>query len=268
MFRKIIFMFSVGVFTTALAAGAMAFGIGGYMTVGGGNTTYDFSKFEYFKTGSMKESSDFAIGAGLVLDTNLAYDRVFNYRLKLGGEQVTADRERELKFGRINMNHVFGFGVVRTKVVRFWFGPSIGGSYSWSNSSSDQKYYLGIAPMNYRYQKIVFPSLPYDPTAFVFGLLRDKVKKIYFGGIDIGLVLGLNINIGSFVTIGPELGFKYAFNWGYQKREVYAGLLPISLGSALNLNINDDNKRITLKGYEIYGNIAVMFRVGGDNYGR
>ncbi len=267
MFKKIIFMFCVGIFTTALATGAMAFGIGGYATLGGGNTIYDFSRFEWFRTGNMKNSSNLAIGGGLVLDTNLANNRIFNYRLKLGGEALNVDRERSIDMSRLHMQHIFGFGIVRTKVVRLWLGPSIGGSYSWGKSTG-LKYYLGIAPQSYRYQQVTAPGLPYDPTAYTFGLLRDRIKKLYYGGIDLGVAVGLNINIGNLVTIGPEMGFKYAFNWGFQRRDVYAGLLPLIIDTAATLNRGEERKRISLKGYEIYGNIAFMFRVGGDNYGR
>ncbi|OHD69815.1 MAG: hypothetical protein A2W19_09575 [Spirochaetes bacterium RBG_16_49_21] len=266
MFKKLIFSVCFGGLVVLLATGAMAFGIGGYMTLGGGSTSHDYGKYEYFAAGQMKESSDFAIGGGLIMDSNLAYDRVFNWRMKIGGEQLKVDREAEMKLTRLHMNHLFGFGIVRTKVVRLWLGPRIGISYS-SGNRTDFRDYAGISPVDPVLQIITLGF--YSPSILQYPILRDKITKIQYGGIDVGLALGLNINIGEYVTIGPEFGFKYALNWGFQKREIYISLLdgPIMYIHFLPLNLNNERERLTLSGYEIYATIAAMFRVGGDSYG-
>ena len=134
MLKRLIFSgFLVGL-VACMATAVMAFGIGAYATLGDGNTSYDYSKYEYFAAGKMKESSDLAIGGGLVMDSNLAYDRVFNWRMKLGIEQLKADREAEMKLLRLHMNHLFGFGIVRTQVIRLWLGPQVGVNYSWGTA--------------------------------------------------------------------------------------------------------------------------------------
>lgn len=72
-------------------------------------------------------SSHYHGGGGFIMDTNLAYDRVFNYRLEFGVNymDISTPGNTVLVF----MNHYFGFGIVRSKVVRFWLGPviSVGG---------------------------------------------------------------------------------------------------------------------------------------------
>ncbi len=63
---------------------------------------------------------------GLTLDSNVAANRVFNYRLDLYYGAGDHDGVTSDMFG---MNHTFGFGVVRTRPVRVWLGPQIGMYY-------------------------------------------------------------------------------------------------------------------------------------------
>jgi hypothetical protein len=211
VFRKLIFSICFLGMIVLLATGAMAFGIGGYMTVGGGNTSHDYDKWEHFATGQMKQSSDLVIGGGLVMDSNLANNRIFNWRMKIGGDQLWLDREKEMKMSRMRMDHTFGFGVVRTKIIRFWFGPRIGGNYSWGDRTS-QRYYAALSPLSYTFQKIAIDPSIWNAwvnsgalaRALVQGeanIFRDKINKIRYGGLDVGFVVGLNFNIGDFVTI-------------------------------------------------------------------
>jgi hypothetical protein len=263
MFKKIIFLVCFGGFVVLFATGAMAFGIGGYMTFGGGNAKFDINQYELFSTESMRNSHNLAIGGGLILDTNLAYDRIFNYRLKLGGEQNSVEREAEIKMTRLSMDHVFGFGVVRTRSVRLWFGPQIGLSYSWGNRR-EVKRYFGFSPISFEWQAINLGM--YSPLFFMEDILRDKINKIEYGGIDVGLVVGLNINIGETVTIGPEIGCKYVYNWGKQNRDIYDWVAPLDVWSGIPININDNRESLKLRGYELFATISIMFRVSGDNY--
>jgi hypothetical protein len=263
MFRRIVFNVSFCLFVFIIAKGVMAFGMGGYMTIGGGNTSYGYNKYEYFATGKLKESENWAVGGGLIMDSNLASDRVFNWRMHLSGERLTADREAEMKLVRLRMNHVFGFGIVRTKRVRLWLGPQIGINYSWGDRTKE-RYYYGIGPLGMKWQLAFLPAGLLSPNNFGYGIFRDKISIIRYGGIDLGLALGLNINLGDYVTIGPEVGFKYALNFGFQNRKVYGGF-PVFIEAFVPINDNK-TETLTVKGYEIYGNIAVIFRVGGDNY--
>ena len=262
MGKKIFLLLATGAFIATITASAMAIGLGGYMTLGGGSATYHFSEFEYYSSTNMSDSSNLAVGGGFVLDTNAAGNQLFNYRLKIGGERNWVKREADMKLSRLHLQNVFGFGVVRTKWVRFWLGPALGGSYTWGDRDSE-RYYAGIFTPSFTWQQIITPGL-YDitPTA---DIMRDKITKIVYGGFDLGLVLGLNINIGDYVTLSPEAGFKYAFNWGSQKREAY-WWIPTSIPYVIPVNFGEEKKTLTLKGYEIYMNFSVMCRVGGDTF--
>ncbi len=90
----------------------LAFGIGVYGNGGGGYGYWaDVGTGHYYG------------GGGIILDTNLAYNRVFNYRLEFGASYINIGATGESVM--IHMNHYFGLGVVRTKLVRFWIGPMI-----------------------------------------------------------------------------------------------------------------------------------------------
>lgn len=100
---------------------AMAFGIGAYVDGA-------YNKFSVSGDGGSADIGDYGfLGAGLVLDTCLARNQLFNYRLQLG-------YQKDLKypdFGthKISMNNYFGFGLVRMQYFRWWMGPQIGIRY-------------------------------------------------------------------------------------------------------------------------------------------
>jgi hypothetical protein len=77
-------------------------------------------------------NSHWAIGGGLVVDSNLAKDSLFNYRLELGCDWFnmswypgpTAAYYTDA-CSKLSSTHYFGFGIVRTQNIRFWIGPQI-----------------------------------------------------------------------------------------------------------------------------------------------
>ena len=75
------------------------------------------------------DANIFAIG--LTLDTAVAMDRVFNYRLELDYEYAKATVEPEAggtfdyTLQGIGINNVFGFGFVRNRAVRVYAGPVV-----------------------------------------------------------------------------------------------------------------------------------------------
>jgi hypothetical protein len=68
---------------------------------------------------------------GFMLDTNVARDSVFNYRLNIALDEadIKPDRGRGKKYDGYVMEHTFGFGVLRNQNVRLWIGPQINLSY-------------------------------------------------------------------------------------------------------------------------------------------
>ncbi|MBN1408970.1 MAG: hypothetical protein JW956_14320 [Calditrichaceae bacterium] len=132
-------------------------------------------------------------GFGFVLDTKVAKRGVFNYRLNINYEIVDLGDENAWKedFKRLAIDNTFGFAVLQSKVVRLWIGPQVRLAYM--SYSSDLEY----------------ASL--------------DVNLI---GLGLAPVFGANFNIGSLVSICPELGYRFSiyggsmtFNEEYYKYE-------------------------------------------------
>jgi hypothetical protein len=118
---------------------------------------------------------------GLVLDTNLSKDKLFNYRLGLAYETVNFKRENQTVSydpKGCSLENDFGFGIIRTDFLRLWLGPELRFAYlkkPWENRRTTHLVEAGIGP-----------------------------------------VVGLNFNIGSVVTLSVKGG--YIFNKTYGSR--------------------------------------------------
>lgn len=100
---------------------AMALGLGVYADGA-------YNKFSVSGEGGTADIDDFGfVGAGLVLDTCVARDKLFNYRLGLGYQKDV--KYPDLGTHKISMNNYFGFGVVRMEKFRWWLGPQLGLRY-------------------------------------------------------------------------------------------------------------------------------------------
>jgi len=144
-----------------------AFGIGIYVPIvgSGSGTVTDIDTDDEFDY-DMK----YAGGFGIVLDTKVAKDGLFNYRLNLG--MINGDEDRE-DYKYYVMDHSFGFGVLRTRFVRLWIGHQV-----------------RLAYMNYS-----------DETSYG----NYDVSGIGFG---LGPVLGANFNFGPVFTAELDLGYR------------------------------------------------------------
>ena len=75
--------------------------------------------FEYSRASIRDSDIDFnTYAAGFSLDTNVAKNRLFNYRLNVGYQWSSFS-------DGLSLDNVFGFGVLRNRHVRLWIGPSI-----------------------------------------------------------------------------------------------------------------------------------------------
>jgi hypothetical protein len=157
----------------AMVSDVKALGLGFYGSIGGGS-----GEAELESDGPGNTSFDFDVdndhaSFGFVLDTAVAKDTLFNYRLSLGYEQTTSTDEwgDDLDLSGLVIDNDFGFGVVRNEKVRLWVGPEVRLSF-------------------------LSGDLPtHDVTAFGFG---------------IGPVVGLNLNLGDVAALGFKL--SYLFN--------------------------------------------------------
>jgi len=203
------------------SSSAMAIGVGVYGDFQRGTT----SSRTYFNV----SSDDIGVSGGLVLDTNVAKNNLFNYRVRLGAGQTWASKK---PITRASLIQSFGVSPapLRGDFARFWFGPRIGLHYinaqMTSSNDMDMMMLMSIAsgfPM-------LFPE-----------------EKIFMNAFkaDIGLVVaGFNFNFGDRFTLSFELGFDYGFMVGKAK---YA-----SSGQKLDASG---------EGIEGFATMAVLFRI-------
>ncbi len=111
MKNKFAIVLAVPLLIMLFTSSLYAYGLGFFGAFDGGEVNWGGKAYAHM-----------ALGGGFALDTNLAADRLFNYRLDLSVHYT--DDEKRTCF-RMNSVHYFGFGVVRNKVVRFWLGPQL-----------------------------------------------------------------------------------------------------------------------------------------------
>lgn len=105
-----------------LAAPAYAGGLGLFISGGERDAEWDG---DYTNIESEGTHRDF----GFTVDSNLATDRLFNYRLDFGRAEWEIDNFNnqgvEADIDGLVMSHDFGFGGQIAPMVRLWFGPEI-----------------------------------------------------------------------------------------------------------------------------------------------
>ena len=105
---------------------AMAVGIGLYGGVGKASN----SMVRDNDLASPDESHMLA-GLGFVLDTAVAKNQLLNYRLNVGFEKWnwgvdSFDNIINAEPFRLAIYNTFGFGIIKTRPIRFWLGPQAG----------------------------------------------------------------------------------------------------------------------------------------------
>lgn len=165
---------------------ASALGLGAYYNTGWGDGEIEYDDTDI----TVDIEPDHKTRAiGFVLDTNVAKDSVFNYRLNVSLDTIEFDSGFEAD-GYV-MDHTFGFGVLRTQFVRLWIGPQI-----------NLAYYTDDYDHGYNY---------YDDDDFdMFG----------FG---VGPAIGVNFNPGDYVSFTVTSGYKYMLLFGSTGDEDYTG---------------------------------------------
>ena len=205
--------------TLLISAQLYALGLGVYGTGSKSNTTWTYHKDEI--PDYDVDSKDSKIGGGFVLDTCLANDRLFNYRLNIGFNKVNIDNDKntftsvygvkDVKGNDYHLYNSFGFGIFRSDYLRFWAGLQIGlgyfkGEYDVSSTTGDG-----------------------DNTFWT----------IFFSG---GLVAGLNIHAGDIVT--------FAFDGGYRIKK--------HLGTA---DTGTSSLGVTGNVKELFANVSFILRI-------
>ncbi len=117
-------------------------------------------------------------GVGFSLDTNLARNRLFNYRLDLGfhvAEWASPTVGLANGYGFM-WNNAFGFGVFRNEHFRLWLGPA--------------------GRINFDF----YDSLP----------LASDVSDFQVG---VGPEIGFNVNLGRHFTSTLTVAYNYRWGW-------------------------------------------------------
>lgn len=169
----------------------MAIGIGVYIDGGVGNSSWG---------GSVGQTStDLIPTGGLILDTAAAKNKIFNYRLKVGGGKMLSG---SVKLNKVGMVHTFGLSPanMRGDEARFFFGPRIG------------MFYVGGDAGN---------EYTINQLGFLIGapfLTEEKKIRVDLFRIDIGMVLfGFNFNLGEAATFTFEFGGNFGVMLGERR---------------------------------------------------
>jgi hypothetical protein len=220
-----------------ISSTAMASGIGFYGSFGGGTNSWDHSKIN---------TNLYNGGGGLLFDTNVAGNKLLNYRLELDFRfRVEYPRPansyfkpNDLTSDHLGTIHTLAFGLIRTDLIRFWLGPqvAIGGTR-----------YLMAA----------------SGTGISF--LTEKNSWGMWGGL--GAALGVNINIGDVFTLSlsssvrADGNFNYHFS-GYRIDALYWAVSPQLAAVQAIYGKSNYNKGIGVNGQI---NVAFIFRIN-DKY--
>jgi len=211
----------------SLPQASHSFGLGIYVPFGTGSGTFTYADDEYDTEYDF--DTKYGGGFGIVLDTKIARDGLFNYRLNLGfinGTNTFEDYNMDIILSRDDykyyvMDHTFGFGVLRNSWMRLWLGPQI-----------------RLAIMNMEEEK----ETGYD-------YYTQSISGIGFG---LAPVIGANFNFGPVFTAAIEIGYRvnsYAGTWEFDGYTSSSGSLYLSEDFTTSENM-------------VFINFSLLFRIG------
>ncbi|MBN1797563.1 MAG: hypothetical protein JW822_03240 [Spirochaetales bacterium] len=156
----------------------MGMGLGGYIsydllisTMGWYENWSDFNRVKFLQF-------------GILFDTCVARDRLFNYRLQVGLDLSNASfydedlgQDADIDIWQISFINTFGFGMIRNELMRFWVGPQIG-------------FALGFEPN------------------FVQDAYYSNMGEFFEFDIFVGVGFGVNIHIGDTISLCADAGIS------------------------------------------------------------
>lgn len=104
---------------------ALATGFGFYGTLGKGTLKFEDEWWAVNAHGDSREGTGI-IGTGMVIDSNVAQNQLFNYRLNLGYEKLDIDFDQAGETDRLEsvvIDQDFGLALYKSDTTRIWFGP-------------------------------------------------------------------------------------------------------------------------------------------------
>jgi hypothetical protein len=203
MIKKILYIISVSlIIVTVSMKGLHALGLGGYLSGKGGMSTLTMDK--------TASSVDYGVGAGFVLDTAVATDKVMNYRLDMGYDNAVKSGIpffSRWSMHRLSLANTIGFAFFKSTTLRLWMGPQIELACQFVKTKDKktgifENGFFSWSPI----YKTRYHSLDY--TIFTLGL---------------GAVLGLNINTQGPFTMSIEIGVNTCVGIGplHEKKREY-----------------------------------------------
>lgn len=115
-------------------------------------------------------------GYGIVFDTNVARERMFNYRFEFTKAEAEfknfTGTGRTMEIDGFAMNHTFGFGTQLSPALRFWLGPEI--RLTWMDGA----------------------------------LVGNSRADLDLFGFGYGAAMGLNINFPGQLTLALKAGYS------------------------------------------------------------
>jgi hypothetical protein len=200
-----------------------ALGLGAYFEFLHGEGEVDFLGFDDRDFDSDK------FGFGFALDTNLAQNRLFNYRLTIGYQRTDRDLDDfdligpfadldNLDGDGFSFNNAFGFGLWRGPRHRLWAGPAIR---------------LGV-----------------DVFDVDTNLINTDVDIVDFS-VGGGPVIGLYLHAGQNVTVGLTAGYQYLY---------VAEIVDVDTGGFHDTDAFDGHEHL------VSVNVTVFFRTAPDQF--
>ena len=233
---------SLGLALLFPASSAMAVGAGMYFSYGHGWGNVDDDDWDQIFDDGLPYDYDFdenVFGVGFTFDTNVAKNRLFNYRLEIGYERVwqewpsgnptlrwdydfpgnppppAAFTRSKYTGNGLSINNAFGFGVVRTDRMRLWVGPALRLNADW-----------------------------YD---------ADDFDVLEFN-VGVGPQVGINYHVGERTSLALSFGYQYLFalhSWSREPDYLFPGDEDFdSIGGQHN----------------IFVNLSFFFRSAGDRF--
>jgi hypothetical protein len=126
---------------------------------------------------------------GIIFDTNMARNSIFNYRLNLGLEfsniSFTDPSTSEfvtMEVWKLVFENTFGFGIMRTEMYRLWVGPQVG---------------IGIG---------------FEPSVLNNSGYYSSSSDFFEMDVHAGFVVGLNVHLGDALSICGDAGVRLHSN--------------------------------------------------------
>jgi hypothetical protein len=218
-----------------IAVSAGAVGLGANVDAGYGHASWSFDN-QGIETIN-RDSACAYVGGGLVFDTAVERNTLFNYRLNLGIDQVSYPDfilpeyyfathfipAGDLEMTRYKLVNSFGFGLVRTEGLRFWLGPQLLLSYAQGSETTHTSH---------------------------LGYTYTREDDFSMAGAGLGLVLGLNINTPGVVTVALEFGARVNVLYGTDDYRAYGGIWDSAVNGFTQVNP------------EAFLNATLLFRMG------